>query len=141
MIDHEITSFINENKVATLCTSNNNEPYCFNCYYSFMEQDGMLVYKSSTDTKHDKMLLQNHNVAGTIIPENVDVVSIRGIQFEGLLMNDCFDLGIKISASYYLKYPFAIAMPGKLFAIQLNRIKFTDNTRGFGFKQKWERND
>lgn len=141
MIDHEITSFINENKVATLCTSNNNEPYCFNCYYSFMEQDGMLVYKSSTDTKHDKMLLQNHNVAGTIIPENVDVVSIRGIQFEGLLMNDCFDLGIKISASYYLKYPFAMAMPGKLFAIQLNRIKFTDNTRGFGFKQKWERND
>ena len=139
MIDKEITMFINENKVASVCTSNNDEPYCFSCYYSFMEQEGLLIYKSSGDTKHDKMLLQNQKIAGTIIPENVDVISIRGIQFEGVLMKYSLDLGLKISASYYLKYPFAIAMPGKLGAIQLDRIKFTDNTRGFGFKQKWER--
>jgi hypothetical protein len=139
MIDEEIVAFINENKVATVCASVNNEPYCFNCYYSFMEQDGLLVYKSSTGTKHDKMLVENNKTAGTIVPENTEVTSIRGIQFEGLVLKERFELSLKLSASYYLKYPFAMAMPGTLFAIQINKMKFTDNTRGFGFKQNWER--
>ncbi len=139
MIDEEIVAFINENKVATICTSNNDEPYCFNCYFSFLEKDGILVFKSSGLTKHDKMLQENAKIAGTIIPEKVDVVSIRGIQLEGVLLNENIELGLKSSTSYYLKYPFAMAMPGKLFAIQIDKMKFTDNTRGFGFKQSWER--
>jgi uncharacterized protein YhbP (UPF0306 family) len=141
MIDLEIAEFITEQKVATVCTSNNDVPYCFNCYYVFMEAEGILVYKSSTTTKHDKMLVENERVAGTIIPESISVATIRGVQFEGVLLRDSLEMGMKLSASYYLKFPFSMAIPGKLFGIQLNQLKFTDNTRGFGFKQTWERPD
>lgn len=138
-MDQEIVSFINECKVATVCTSQGDEPYCFNCYYSFIEGEAYLVYKSSFGTRHEKMLEQNKKVAGTIIPEQIDLATIRGVQYEGVLLNDTMDLSMKASSSYYLKFPFAMVVPGKVYVIQLNKVKFTDNTRGFGFKQHWER--
>jgi len=139
-MDNEITGFINEQKVATVaCIDEAKMPYCFNCYYSFMEPEGLLVYKSSFNTRHEELLKLNKQVAGTIIPEQIEVATIRGIQFEGLLLEDSLELAMKASASYYLRFPFAMAVPGKLYLIQLDKIKFTDNTRGFGFKQQWQR--
>jgi uncharacterized protein len=138
-MDQEIVSFINEQKVATVACVEGNKPYCFNCYYSFLEADGLLVYKSSFNTRHESILAQYKQVAGTIIPEQIDVATIRGIQFEGELLDESMELTMKASASYYLRFPFAMAVPGKLYAIRLQSIKFTDNTRGFGFKQHWSR--
>jgi uncharacterized protein YhbP (UPF0306 family) len=138
-MDKEIVEFINANKVATVCCTENNHPHCFNCYYSFLEMEGLLVYKSSLGTKHEEIMKMHKVVAGTIIPEQLEVVVIKGIQYEGLLLDDTMELTIKVSASYYLKFPFAMAVPGKVYAIQLNAIKFTDNMRGFGFKQQWKR--
>ena len=137
-MDKEIVDFINECKVATVCGALEDKPYCFNCYYSFMEQDGLLVYKSSFGTKHEKMLELNANVAGTIIPEQIDLATLRGIQFEGLLMKESIDITMKASSSYYLRFPFAMAVPGKIYIIELKKIKFTDNSKGFGYKQHWE---
>jgi len=139
MIDPEIAEFIEALKVATVCTSKDDLPYCFNCYYAFSASDGYLIYKSSFGTRHEKMLGENPNAAGTIIPEQIEVSTIRGIQFEGVLLADNFDLNVKAASLYYLKFPFAVAVPGKLYVIRLDRLKFTDNTRGFGFKQVWER--
>ena len=84
MIDKEIIDFIHQYKVATIACVEENKPYCFNCYYSFMEQDGFLVYKSSFNTRHENILNNNKQVAGTIIPEQIEVSTIRGIQFEGI---------------------------------------------------------
>ena len=138
-MDNEIVQFINENKVATVCCAADNVPYCFNCYYSFIEQDGLLVYKSSFGTKHEELLKKNRVVGGTIIPEAIEVAVIKGIQYEGILADDSIEVTMKASASYYLKFPFAMTVPGKLYAIELLNIKFTDNTRGFGFKQHWKK--
>lgn len=139
MMDQEIAAFIAGQKVATVACASENIPYCFNCYYSFMEQEGLLVYKSSFGTHHEDLLSRNKRVAGTIIPEEISVATIRGIQFEGVLLDDQLDLSIKASSSYYLRYPFAMAMPGKIYVLEIRHIKFTDNTRGFGFKQEWTR--
>ena len=46
---------------------------------------------------------------------------------------------MSFAENYYLHYPLSAAMDGRLWVIQLNWIKFTDNTRGFGFKQHWNR--
>ncbi|HRO42688.1 MAG TPA: hypothetical protein PL009_07620 [Flavipsychrobacter sp.] len=139
MIDPEIVGFIKEQKVATVACVENNLPYCFNCYYSFIEQDGLLVYKSSFNTRHESILQNHKDVAGTIIPEQIDVAIIKGIQFEGKLLDDNLELAVKVSASYYLRFPFALTVPGKLYVIEISSLKFTDNTRGFGFKQHWRR--
>lgn len=138
-MDKEIIDFINECKVATVCGTEGEQPYCFNCYYSFMEQEGLLIYKSSYGTKHEKILEQSPLIAGTIIPEQIDLATLRGIQFEGELMKEGFDITMKASASYYLRFPFAMAIAGKMYVIELKKIKLTDNTRGFGHKQHWEK--
>src|SRR5689334_8384484 len=112
MIDKDILEFIAENKVATVCCVDSEAlPYCFNCYYSFMEKEGILVYKSSLGTHHEELLKKNTQVAGTIIPEHIEVAVIKGIQFRGVLLGETFDLTMKASAAYYLKFPFALAVP------------------------------
>jgi uncharacterized protein YhbP (UPF0306 family) len=136
-MDKEIVEFIDANIVANVCCVDGEMPYCFTCYYSFMEQEGLLVYKSSFGTKHEEILRKNKFVAGTIVPEHVEVSVIKGIQYEGILMEDSMELTMKASASYYLKFPFALAVPGKIYAMELRYITYTDNTRGFGYKQHW----
>ena len=138
-MDKEILDFINECKVATVCGADEQQPYCFNCYYSFLENEGILIYKSSYGTHHEKILEQNALVAGTIIPEQIDLSTLRGVQFEGVMMKESFDIAMKASSSYYLRFPFAMAVPGKIYCIELKKIKFTDNARGFGHKQHWEK--
>ena len=139
MVDKEITGFINECKVATVACVDQQNPYCFNCYFSFIEDEGLLIYKSSFGTKHEEILKENKTVAGTIIPEQIDLSTLRGIQFQGRLPDETMQLTMKASSSYYLRFPFAMAFPGKLYVIQLDTIKLTDNSRGFGFKQHWSR--
>ncbi len=53
-----------------------------------METEGLLIYKSSYGTQHEKILELNNNVAGTIIPEEIDLATLRGIQFEGVLIKE-----------------------------------------------------
>ncbi len=125
--------------MATIACSEQDTPYCFNCYYSFIEQDGLLVYKSSFGTTHERVLKQNNKVAGTIIPEHIEVATIRGIQFTGMLLDDNMALSLKSSTSYHFKFPFAAAVPGKIYSIELHTIKFTDNTKGFGYKNHWRK--
>ena len=136
-MEKDILEFINGNIVATVCCVEEDRPYCFNCYYSFIEKEGLLIYKSSFGTKHEEILRRNKSVAGTIVPEHLEVSVIKGIQYEGVLMEDSMELTIKASASYYLKFPFAMAVPGKVYALELRNIKFTDNTKGFGYEQHW----
>lgn len=138
-MDKEIADFIAACKVATVCCLDNGAPYCFNCFYSFMEKEGLIVYKSSHGTKHEELLKTNKAVAGTIIPEEIEVATIRGIQYEGILLDDDLQLSLKASSSYYLRFPFAMAIPGKLYVLSPSSIKYTDNTKGFGYKKQWQK--
>ncbi len=138
-IDPEIVEFIKENRTANIACALDNEPYAFSCFYAFLEDKGCLVFKSSLSTKHAEMMLQNRRVAGTIIPEKLKMTSIKGIQLEGLILDEEHSFFSKALASYYLSYPFATAMDGRLWVLKIDSIKFTDNTRGFGFKQSWKR--
>lgn len=138
-MDSSIAEFIASCKVATICAMDGEQPYCFNCYYSFIEADALLIYKSSYATHHEKLIEQNPKVAGTIIPEQIDLTTLRGIQFEGIVLKDSYDIMMKASSAYYLKFPFAMAVPGKIYALAISKIKFTDNSKGFGFKQHWEK--
>ncbi|MBK7558873.1 MAG: hypothetical protein IPI54_11635 [Chitinophagaceae bacterium] len=40
---------------------------------------------------------------------------------------------------YLAKHPLALAIPGDIWALQLNSVKMTDSTLGFGKKLLWER--
>lgn len=135
-MDDRIISFIEEQKVATICcVDEENKPYCFSCFFAFDEQRNFLYFKTSANTKHLPLLMQNPNVAGTIQPDKLNPLAIKGLQFTGVMTENAEHA----SAHYYKKYPFALAMPGVVWAIQLDYIKMTDNTLSFGKKIIWER--
>lgn len=139
MLPVSIAEFIKEQQAATVCCTNGEAPYCFNCFYALMEEEGYLVYKSAPATQHEKLLREHPRTAGTIIPEHIAVSVIRGVQFEGLVLEDDFALSMRASVAYYLRFPFAVAVPGTIRIIELKSVKFTDNTRGFGHKEHWKR--
>jgi uncharacterized protein len=137
--DRDIVEFIRINKVATVCCCAENLPYCFNCFYSFLENEVCLVYKSDVNTKHSQIIINNFNVAGTITAPLENIKIIKGVQFEGIVLHEKSEFLNAAYKSYYSKFPFAIAVPGRLYVIRLNSIKFTDNSRGFGSKEYWNR--
>lgn len=135
-----ITAFLEAQTCATVCCiSEDNTPYCFNCYYTFNATDGLLYFKSSRDTEHVKILEINPIVAGTILPDKLVKMTTRGIQFTGSVLHGNV-LQEKDSANrYYKKFPLAHAVPGQVYTIQLDTIKMTDSTLGFGKKILWAR--
>lgn len=140
MMEKKITDFISKQTCGNLCcVAEDGSPYCFSFFYSFDEQGMMLYYKSSDETKHSEILYKNQNTAGTILPDKLNFLAIKGIQFEGEVLGPKHPEAKNASSHYHKKHPMALAMPGDIWSIRLNRIKFTDNSLGFGKKLLWER--
>jgi uncharacterized protein len=133
-----IIEFINTQKCLSLCCIKpNGLPYCFSCYFAFNSDEMLLYFKSSSDTNHIEYLKSNQHVAGTILPDKLKNLVVQGIQFEGkLILDDAIKLN-KASKIYHIKYPFAIVMPGEVWTIEIETIKMTDSTKGFGTKLYW----
>jgi hypothetical protein len=114
-------------------------PHCFTCFYSFDPEEMLLHYKSANETQHSALLLKKPLVAGTIVPDALDVLHIKGVQFQGIILPFDHSHYKDASTHYHGKHPVALLMPGEIWTIKLLTIKFTDNTLGFGKKQLWER--
>ena len=137
-INKKILEFISLNKTATVCCAEDNKPHCFNCFYAVMENEGCIVFKSSEGSKHMQILSENKLVAGTIISSELSLAKIEGVQFEGSVVEKEY-LKMKAVKSYYLRYPFAVAVPGNIWVIELDAIKYTNTTNGIKHKEDWER--
>lgn len=139
-MNKHIAEFIVKQTCASICcTDELGNPYCFSCFYVLNSGDGLLYFKSSAGSKHAGMLQQNPNIAGTILPDKLNKLMVKGIQFEGRMLKADHPLTIAAPAHYYKKNPAALAIPGELWVIELLHIKMTDSTMGFGKKIIWER--
>ena len=135
-MDERIAKFISKQTCASICCiDEGGRPYCFSCFYAFNDEEIMLYFKSSEDSHHSGLLKKNAMVAGTILPDKLGLFQIKGIQFEGIVLPD----DPKAAAYYYQKHKVAIAIAGEIWTIRINKIKFTDNSLGFGKKILWER--
>ena len=138
-IDTKIIKFIKEHHVLTLATSNNNKPYCSNCFYSYLEDENALVFTSDDDTKHIKDALEQNYVAASILLETKTVGKIQGIQLNGNLYQPKEELLKKAKKRYMKAFPYAILMQTTLWVLDISFIKMTDNRLGFGKKLIWEK--
>lgn len=139
---NEILDFIKENKIAAICCSSaDNIPYCFHCFYAFDEKNYLLFFKSSSKTFHSKLLSENPNIAGSILPGKIELLAIKGIQLSGIILSNDIPDGINPAAFYHKKFPFALAKQGDVWCIRLEAIKMTDNTHVFGKKNTWNRDE
>ncbi len=138
-IDSKIIEFINEHHVLTLATSRNNEPYCANCFYVYLEDENVFVFTSDAETKHIQDVEIQNKVAASIVLETTMVGKIQGLQITGLLLMPQNELKQKISKTYLKKYPFAVLMKTTLWVLSPDFLKFTDNRLGFGKKIIWQK--
>ena len=135
-MDSKISKFLSKHHLLTLATSSNNEPYCCSLFYAFLESHEMLIFMSQDKTKHIQDIKYNNKVAGTIAPETT-IAKIRGIQLKGTVEALDGQLLAIAKSAYQKKFPMAKLMDGILYGIELNYIKMTDNTLGFGKKLIW----
>src|SRR5688500_971919 len=134
-MDDRIKKFIKEQTVATICcVDEENNPYCFSCFYAFDEENGLLYYKSHARTHHYGLMKNRFEVAGTIQPDKLNKLAIKGVQLKGFVD----ETAVGASDVYHKKYPFALAMKGEVWTVKLTFIKMTDNTIGIGKKIIWE---
>jgi uncharacterized protein YhbP (UPF0306 family) len=138
-MDERIRSFLAAQTNLTLAVSENDHPYCANCFYAFADKKNLLIFKSKPETTHIVLALKNDCVAGTITPDALDKTRIQGIQFTGKISQATGENLITAKNAYYKKYPFALTFAGDLWAIELHFLKFTDNKLGFGKKLEWRK--
>ena len=137
-----IADFLEKQTAASIsCVNEINEPYSFSCFYVYNRKENLLYYKSSPAAYHSRILLKNQKVAGTIMPDKLNKLFIKGVQFTGEVLPHnhpaCEDAGSK----YYFKLPMATAIPGDVWTIQLNQLKMTNNNLGVVQKLAWQRKE
>lgn len=76
---------------------------------------------------------------GTILPDKLNSLLVKGIQYEGIVLSDDYPSILQAYYNYHTKHPLALAITGKMWTIQLNLVKMTDSTAGFGKKIIWNR--
>ena len=136
----DILDFIEEQTCVTIsCIDSNTKPYCFTAFYAWDDDNDTLIYKSSPETNHSQILSQSSLVAGTIHPDHLHKDLVQGIQFEGEVLKSDEAATERASDIYHEKHHTAIGHPGEIWVIQVNHIKMTDSTKGFGTKLEWKR--
>lgn len=139
-MNEKIAAYISKQTCGNLaCVDEQGNSWCFSFFYSFDEEAGLLYYKSSTDTRHSIIIHTNPKVSGTILPDKLNFLAIKGIQFEGVVLSADDPMAVNASAHYHQKHPMALAMAGQVWTIRLDHLKFTDNALGFGKKLNWNR--
>jgi uncharacterized protein len=137
MIDSRIIRFFRKHHVLTVATAVENEPWCANCFYVYLEKENALVFTSDHDTRHAEEFMKNSLVAGSVVLETMVIGKIRGIQFQGIISEPREDLLAKARTAYLKRFPVAVLMDTRLWIVRLTYIKMTDNRFGFGKKLIW----
>ena len=123
--------------MLTIATTAENEPWCANCFYVYLEEENALVFTTDADTRHGEEFLKNPLVAGSVVLETIVIGKIQGIQFQGLVSEPEGDMLSKAKWAYLKRFPPAALMDTHLWMVKLTLIKLTDNRLGFGKKLIW----
>ena len=139
-MNDNIISFLKKQTAASICCVNElNEPYSFSCFFAFNSTEKLLYFKSPATAYHSKILVQNPKVSGTIMPDKLNKLAIKGIQFTGVVLPEEDPVCRDASKIYHSKFPLALAIQGVVRAIQLMQVGMIDHFPGRFKKYSWER--
>ena len=139
-MNESIIQFLNGQTCASLCCiDKEGNPYCFSCFFAFNDADGLMYFKSSEKSLHACLIARNPVIAGTVLPDKLNRIVIKGVQFEGNILAPEHPLTIEAGVHYHKKFPMALVMSGRVYTIEINNIKMTDSSKLFGKKESWEK--
>ncbi|MGD0755376.1 MAG: pyridoxamine 5'-phosphate oxidase family protein [Bacteroidales bacterium] len=139
MVDSRIIKFFRKHHVLTIATTVENEPWCANCFYVYLEEENAMVFTTDVDTRHGEEFIKNPLVAGSVVLETMIIGKLRGIQFQGIVSEPKEEMLSKARWAYLKKFPPAALMDTHLWVVELTLIKMTDNRLGFGKKLIWSK--
>ena len=137
--EKRIINFIKKHHVLTLATVYKGVPWCANCFYTYLEDINAFIFTSDTDTRHIRDLADGNKVAGSVVLETSVIGKIQGIQFTGTLSETNKGNKKSVSIAYLKRFPFTALMETKLWVLEPDYIKMTDNRLGFGKKLIWKK--
>jgi uncharacterized protein len=137
MVDSRVIRFFRKHHVLTIATTVENEPWCANCFYVYLEEENSLVFTTDLDTRHGQEFIKNAMVAGSVVLETIVIGKIRGVQFQGIVSEPEGEMLSRAKWAYLKKFPPAALMDTRLWIVRLTLIKMTDNRLGFGKKLIW----
>ncbi len=142
MINETIIHFLQEQSYASICCiDEEGKPYCFSCFYAFESAPSLLYFKSSKHSTHAELLKKNPFIAGTVLPDKLNKLLVKGVQFEGIILDEDHPLTKRSVITYLKRHLLAMAIPGETRTIQINHIKMMDNAKGISKKITWDRNE
>jgi len=132
----KIALFIEQHHVLSLATSYMDEISVCSLFYAYDAQSHSFVVASADVTTHIQHIAKNPRIAGNILLETKSVGKIQGLQFRGVfvVLEDS-----RLKKLYYKTFPYALALAPKLWQIQVDTFKLTDNRLGFGKKIIWQK--
>ncbi|MEW5832389.1 MAG: pyridoxamine 5'-phosphate oxidase family protein [Campylobacterota bacterium] len=131
----KIDAFVAEHHLLSLATSG-ERLWCCSAFYAYDAAGASFIIASDEATEHIANVLRNPSVTGTVALETKTVGKIRGIQFAGRMARASDEEARRL---YFGRFPYARAMNPTLWRIELDEVKMTDNTLGFGKKLTWKR--
>jgi len=134
-VDRKIVDFIQKHHVLSCSFSHKEVLHSASCFYLFLENPPRFIVATSEDSLHVKLALKNPQVSGTIHLETKIVGKIQGVQFHGVWSK----ANGREKQAYLKRYPYALALNPELWHIDIEYIKFTDNTLGFGKKLEFRK--
>src|SRR5674476_795832 len=134
-MNETIIRFLQRQTCATICCiDEQGKPWCFSCFYAFNREEGLLYFKSSADSYHSVLMKKNPFIAGTILPDKLNTLLVKGVQLDGIVLVSHHTMTGQASGYYHKKHPMSLAIPGEIRTIQISLIKMTDSTKGLGKK-------
>ncbi|MDE8034252.1 pyridoxamine 5'-phosphate oxidase family protein [Actinobacillus equuli subsp. equuli] len=136
-----IANFLNKKYLCTLSVADDKQPWAVACFYKFDEANCRLIYMSSEQTTHSKILHKNPQVAGTIFSPTRFHSSIQGIQFLGIV-NLLSGEEAKIARELY-EAEFKPYVDDRLaiWEVKLEQVRLIDNSLGKFGKMEWKKGD
>ncbi|MCW1359905.1 hypothetical protein [Campylobacter sp. CCS1377] len=122
-MDERIKKFIASCKLLSWAMRDEKGVYIANAFYAFDERNLALIIASHEDTKHIKLAFKESKVAVNIAKEST-IAFLQGVQIKA---NFCKANEMQIQI-YYKKFPFAKLLGGTTFALEIEYVKFTDNS-------------
>lgn len=134
---HAIARYLKKQHVLSLCSG--NPVWCANCFYVFDSERVVFWLMTETETRHGAQMLGDPLVAGTINGQPKSVMLIKGVQYSGRIIRLEGEEQQMARKAYIRRFPIAAKVSAPLWEIQLDELKMTDNTLGFGKKLSWIR--
>ncbi|PKP20391.1 MAG: hypothetical protein CVU05_09200 [Bacteroidetes bacterium HGW-Bacteroidetes-21] len=135
--DKKIIEFIKKHHVLTLATAEENQPWCSNCFYAYLEKENLFCFTSDEHTRHVQHLKNNNKVAASIVLETKIIGKIQGLQLTGIVTEPEGELLKSVRNRFLKRFPYAILKDTTMWCLSPDFFKLTDNRLGFGKKLYW----